>query len=318
MPGSGRKPEYIKTSLMVAAGRSALAIFLAVVGPRALRLPLKVCLGILVVSTIVYEAARKTRSTWGVYILVGPGYPLRVLLGLWTAYPAFLRCEAASRWQFIFLGGALWAYGSFSSLLSWARQVSEKMKTEREKHSRFPESYAKAHFMALHNQIIERYMLSENRGIGQVCPLREQGKLSDPWTVWYLSALIFFCLALLLYHPSTTVMQVTEILAISFLGLAATDEHKGVFFYIALGNVLTVISGVASSSSGGRFNWYIYICILQNIVTMTYCFLRCAGQPRQGHLSLKICNRIGKLVIGSDAWKYVENAVSADQKLPRQ
>lgn len=318
MPEGEIKPEYIKISLLVAAGRAALAILFVVIGPSAVRLPLTVCLVFLTVSTIVYEVAREKQSTWGIYIFVGPGYPLRIFLGLWIAYPAFLKYEGVSGWQFLLLGGALWAYGSFSSLLSWARQVSEKMEAKRTECSQFPVSYKKKHFMAIQSQIMERYLRSESRRIEHVYPLREQGQINDPWAIWYLLMLGLFCLALLLHRSATIVMRVTEILAVSLFGLAATDEYKAAVCFVALGNILTVISSITSWSAGGTFAWYTSVCILQIIVTITYCFLRCGGQSKQGHLFLKILSRIGKLVVGAEVWEYVGKTIPAEQKLPRQ
>ena len=172
--------------------------------------------------------------------------------------------------------------------------------------------------MAIQSQIMERYLRSESRRIEHVYPLREQGQINDPWAIWYLLMLGLFCLALLLHTSATIVMRVTEILAVSLFGLAATDEYKAAVCFVALGNILTVISSITSWSAGGTFAWYTSVCILQIIVTITYCFLRCGGQSKQGHLFLKILSRIGKLVVGAEVWEYVGKTIPAEQKLPRQ
>lgn len=317
MPEGEISPKYINISLFVVAVRIALAILLVVAGPSVTQLPLTVCLAILILSTIAYEAARKTRSTWGVYILVGPGYPLRVFLGLWIAYPALWRGEAVSRWQILFLGGALWAYGSFSSLLSWTKQVCEKMEAEREKRSQFPVSYKKPHFKAIQNQIMERYIQSENHWTGHTFPLREQGQFNDPWTIWYLLSLVFLALTLLLYKPATGVMKITEVLAVALFGLTATNEYTTALRFFALGEILTVISGMASLGQGGLFTWYMYICVLQIIVTGTYYSLRGTVQLHLKYWLQKIGVGLYKLIVGAETLEYMENAVPVDQEAPR-
>lgn len=87
---------------------------------------------------------------------------------------------------------ALWAYGSFASILSWTNEVTNRMQKVKESNGRFPVSYEKKHFKDIQNIIIDRYILGENHTVnGKVMPLREKCRLRDPWNL-YITTFRFF------------------------------------------------------------------------------------------------------------------------------
>ena len=172
--------------------------------------------------------------------------------------------------------------------------------------------------MAIQSQIMERYLRSESRRIEHVYPLREQGQINDPWAIWYLLMLGLFCLALLLHRSATIVMRVTEILAVSLFGLAATDEYKAAVCFVALGNILTVISSITLLERRRDIR-LVYQCLYP----ADYCYdnLLLPAMRRTvkaGTFVPKILSRIGKLVVGAEVWEYVGKTIPAEQKLPRQ
>ncbi len=135
-----QNPEYIRISVGIALFRIALSILLTALWDGPVRKPLIVALWLLLGSTISYELARWGQEAlrrrckkhweeswagrffaWCIYLLVGSGYPLRFFLGLSLMIPW---CRTLVSCGVIV---ALWAYGSCSSVLSWAGAVAGAM-----------------------------------------------------------------------------------------------------------------------------------------------------------------------------------------------
>lgn len=141
---------------------------------------LLVSLTILLVSTILYEIARTKKRTYLVFTLVGIGYPLRFFVGFFSV----VSLETVISVQMVYFVLALWAYGSFSSILAWTNEVIVRMQKTKKNYNSFPVSYEKKHFEDIQNIIKDRYILGEKCPInGKIMPLREKCRLCDPWNI---------------------------------------------------------------------------------------------------------------------------------------
>lgn len=169
----------IKISFIVAFMKIITCIIITIFGGGMIRKTLLVSLTILFVSTILYETARTKQRTYLIFILVGVGYPLRFFVGFFSV----ISLESIKNSvQMLCLVLALWAYGSFSSILAWTNEVIKRMQEAKKNYNSFPISYEKKHFEYIQNIIRDRYVLGEKHLVNErVMPLREKGRLRDPW-----------------------------------------------------------------------------------------------------------------------------------------
>lgn len=134
-------PEHIiKLSLIIAFTKIVICIIMTIFLEHKIKKVLLICLGILFVSTLLYEVVRAKKITRLVFILVGAGYPLRFFVGLLSIVDVDFNIEI------IFFILALWSYGSFSSILSWANEVTDRMQKAQAVTNSFPISYQKKTF----------------------------------------------------------------------------------------------------------------------------------------------------------------------------
>lgn len=123
-----------------------------------------------------------------VFVSVGIGYPLRFFLGLLVILPI----EYVMQYWYIYmcLAGALWAYGSFSSILAWVNEVTERMQASRDANNSFSEKYLKSYYEDLQKSIVERFIDAEgHKKQGRVLPLREKCSFKDVWNIAFLITL---------------------------------------------------------------------------------------------------------------------------------
>ena len=300
-----QKAEYIKKSLIVASIKIILAAIMAVRGDSSIRVPLGICLLLLLISTIAYETVRKKQIVWAIYFVVGSGYPLRFFLGMLTAAPQALDNMPFS--QLFFMIIAFWAYGSYSSIIAWANEVAEKIEQERAIAPRFPADYTKRHFMALQKNLKKRYEKAEKHKIkGRVLPLRECGKLSDPWSVAYIFALVslWFVKVMYLFGLSVKGIWVLESIALLCFIVTILVKYKGILLLLSMSWIIAIIAGIWVFTKISTPLWYLFLCLLQIIFTATYFVLRYSIQIPPLNLS-KILSLLIKLIIGDDAWKYL-------------
>lgn len=187
--------HVIKISLTVAFIKIIVCVLITIFFGGTVRKSILISLIALLVTTILYEVARAKSLTWLIFIMVGIGYPLRFFVGFFSI--------ASSEWilynvQMICFMLALWAYGSFSSILAWANEVTNRMQKVKESSNDFPVSYEKKHFEYIQNVIMDRFILGEKYTVnGKVMPLREKCRLRDPWNIAMLLCMV--CLFLTAY-----------------------------------------------------------------------------------------------------------------------
>lgn len=289
----------IQVALIIASMRLALAVVMTACATGRVRLLLSVALGILLINTIGYELARKHQRIWPVYLLVGSGYPLRFFLGLFIAdlplYPIPLWCH-------IGLAVALWFFGSCASILSWANEVTGVMQWAREKGptGQFPREYKKKHFGALQENLRERYSDAELQlGNGRVLPLRESGRLRDPWNITYAAMLIGLLISFSTLHP----VSANNILEIgAFICLLATVWCSQCIIIVLLcaGCLLTVAMGYWSCGAGNSA-WYAFLCGVQLMCAITCFGLRYSIEFKPFPFK-KIFGAIIRAIVGESAW----------------
>lgn len=129
--------QILKLSLIIAFAKIVICVFMTIYLGQEIKKVLLICLGILFTSTLLYEFVRAKKITWLVFVLVGTGYPLRFYIGFLSILDFDFNIETIC---FIL---ALWSYGSFSSILSWANEVTNRMQKSYVITNGFPISYEK-------------------------------------------------------------------------------------------------------------------------------------------------------------------------------
>ena len=275
--------HVIKISFIVAIIKMSTAITMATFGGGEVKRVLIASLGILLISTILYEIVRKKKITWLVFITVGIGYPLRFSVGFFTMVPFEWRILLNG--QMICFVLAFWAYGSFSSILSWTNEVAGRMQRFKGDNNKFPESYTKKHFMDIQNIIEERYIYAEKHPINEkVMPMREKCRLQDPWNIAFLLNLIFLFLTAFLGKIYWLLLCMEIGGGIAFiLSIYVRRRKKLVLF--GIGWSCIIIKMLLGTLFYGVGIWFLLLSMSQLLMTATY-FVLCY-QPQIKMMSIR-------------------------------
>lgn len=275
-------PEHIiKISLIVALGKIVASLILTVFFGGKLKRMLLTGLGTLFVSTILYEMARDKKNTWLIFIFVGVGYPLRFCMGFFT----FMQVEEILiPEQMICFILALWTYGSFSAILAWVNEVTNRIQKTK-KNANDAIAYKKKHFESIQNIIIDRYILAQKCPInGKIIPMREKSKLKDPWNIMLLLSLSFLFFVALIGKVSKILLFFEFIICVVFI-LSIYFKHRkklilfGISWCVIGGKIITGILLHVMSS------WYMLLSVTQILITVTY-FVLCY-QPQMKKFNFK-------------------------------
>jgi hypothetical protein len=304
-----RTPEdAVKLSSIVALMKIVASITITIIWGDEMRFVLLIGLAFLLFSTICYESVRAKGQPRLIFFWVGAGYPLRFFLGFFLLVP--LKSISFST-AMIF--PALWAYGTFSSILSWVSEViqrisaaetAENTKTdEKEKH--FPPSYRKKHFPYLQSLIMERYQTAKEHPVnGKVLPLREEGNRHDPWNMAMITCMISLFLAACCEKHSVDGIMIEVTICFSFL-MSFGMQYKIKLIPICIGWAC-IFTKIALFLFVYPFSMRcLLLSVLQMIVTVTY-FVLCY-QPqlkkcdyKKRHIALK--DKLIKTVLGEFAF----------------
>lgn len=304
----------IKISFVVAIMKMIACIVITLFWGGVIRNILLVSLAILFVSTILYEAARAKKRIYRVFILVGVGYPLRFFVGFFSVVSLKMVTNIASVVCFIL---ALWAYGVFSSILAWTDEVVKRMQEFKKNYNSFPISYEKKHFKHIQNLISERYILGENHPVnGKIMPLREKGRLRDPWNLTMVLCMTCLCfLACLKKIPLNLFIMEFLILVIYIINIYLRYERKAILMCLSWGCIIgKAVVGVLSYKIP---IWYPLFSIIQIIVTITYFMLMYQPQIKKidyKQLFLKLKYGIMIKVIGEYAFNIMNNKKIEENK----
>lgn len=288
-------PEHIiKLSLIIAFTKIVICIFMTIFLGQEIKKILLTCLGILFISTLLYEFVRAKKITWLVFVLVGAGYPLRFYVGLLSIQNVDFNIET------IFFILALWSYGSFSSILSWANEVTDRMQKAQAVTNIFPISYQKKHFTDIQKILINRYHLCKDRSInGKVMPLREKGSIRDPWNLSLVLCLSFLLFIACRKIPFLILLRLEWIVYITYITNIFFRQRKkilfmGISWVCIVGKILIALILIKIPI------WYLLFSLTQIIITITY-FILCY-QPQFKKVSYKmVFYKFMKTILGEYA-----------------
>lgn len=294
-----------KISAIVALTRILVALLLTLIFGGATKELLLVSLGILFVATVIYEVARTNNNDiiWPIFFSVGIGYPLRFFLGFVLVIPE--RALLLNP-QTICLAIALGAYGSFSSILSWINQITERLEHTSVETDNFPPSYKKKHFRMLQRLIFEKYNNAKLHTTNhRVFPLREKCQIYEVWNIIFIISLLFLMLTAFMGNISKILLFVELIICISFAFNGCLYNRKKLIL-IGIGWCGIVVKVIIATLTLENYVWYILLSGIQYLVTITY-FILCY-QPQMKELNWKqlfkkIYNLFLKIVLG----EYVAN-----------
>lgn len=297
----------IKISFIVAFFKIIFCVIITLFWGGMVRTTLLVSLAVLFVSTILYETARAKRRINLVFILVGIGYPLRFFVGFFSVVSLKLVIHSVPMVCFAL---ALWAYGSFSSILAWTNEVIKRMQESKKNYNSFPISYEKKHFEHIQNLISERYILGENHPVNEkIMPLREKGRLRDPWNLTMVLCMICLCfLTYLKKLPLNLLLIETSILVIYIVSIYLRYEKKVIV--MCLGWLCIIGKEIISIFYYKIPIWYLLFSIVQIIITITYFVLLYQPQIKKidyKQLLLKLKRGIVIKVIGEYAFNIMNN-----------
>lgn len=189
--------HVLKISCIVLITRIFVALILTLLSTGQNSRVLGTGLMILMVITIFYEIAKTKQWKWGIFILVGIGYPLRFFMGFFSI--VLINANVLSLQESICIIALLWFYGSMASIMAWVQEVTCHMKKNKEEYQKFPSAYKKKHYLAIQEKLQSYYEKSENDCTTEgVFPLREKGKLTDYWNIFFiLSTVVSVCFSYL-------------------------------------------------------------------------------------------------------------------------
>lgn len=316
---TGNESVLIKLSFSVALIKIVTAVVVTCTLDRMYRIPLLCCLFCLLLFTVLYETARAKSSAKWVYLFVGTGYPLRVMVGVLAAYPEIWKNVICTNnvnmplYAGIVLLMAFWAYGTCAGILPWVDEVSSRMQKGWEStENQFPQFYEKKHFMEIQKKIQNRYINAKENKVGErVLPMREKGEISDVWNVSYLIAMSLLAIFIFMIVPLTGKLFIFEgaFLAISFLICARADRKQIVALTLAEGLII-IIKGYVARGHLREFYIYLFISCIQVLFAATYFLLRYQPQMKKISLVKLFIHFIGtiiRLIIGEYAWNTIKN-----------
>lgn len=297
----------IKLSFIVAFIKIITCIVITIFWGGVIRKTLLRSLIILFASTILYETARTKKKTYLIFILVGVGYPLRFLVGFFSVVSLESVMNSTQMACFVL---ALWAYGSFSSILAWTNEVIERMQKNKKNCYIFPVSYEKKHFEYIQRLIRDRYILGESHPInGRIMPLREKGRLRDPWNLtMVLCAACLLFLTCLGEIPSSLLVIEFVIFVLFLMSIYLSYKRKAII--MCMGWVCIIGKIIIGTFFYETPVWFLLFSIIQIIITITYFVL--SYQPQIKKISFrkifsKLKREIMIKVLGEYAFSVMDN-----------
>lgn len=276
----GDDPKHeIEMSFTIALLKIILCIVITVLWGGGVRNILLVSLLLLFITTIIYEFFRTKEWEKCIFYAVGTGYPLRFFVGFFSVVPFG---TAITDWiSIICLCIALYAYGIFSSILSWVDEIAKRIQNNKD----FLTSYQKKHFEYLQTLIKDRYIKAKAHPVmDSVLPLREKGRLCDPWNMALLfSLLCLFISACLEKAFVVIILMEFAALLLFILSIYMRGRIKlvpMVFSWLLIGAKMTwnIFYGAFSI-------WYLLLSLLQILVMVTYFLL--SYQPQLKKINYK-------------------------------
>jgi hypothetical protein len=306
--------RVIKLSSQIALFKIIVAFVIAVLFGYEERVLLVVCIVLLLIITVAYEAARYKNATKYIFLTVGLGYPLRVFLGFMAVSPE--NWKVAFNVNILGIMFSLWTYGIYSSILPWADSVARRMQHNMEMYGKFPDKYEKKHFMDIQEIIKDRFKMAQNNKImGRVLPLRESGNYEDVWNRAYILSIIIIT-ALEVCNVNNIEIGTAIIVASIFFVKAIKRSYidkalEFIYGWVVLAGVLSVI--ICSNMEKIAI---IPLIIVQILETVTYFVLIYQIQFEEfdfGEFIMRMKSKMFKTVCGRYAGKLYDENQSKDK-----
>lgn len=314
----------VAVSLVIIIIKILSAILISLIWRGRMRRVLLISILLIMVCSILYEAARTLQKVWATLFIVCLGYIIRFFSGLWAAWPdiwsvqfrnimlsmsdalsALLNIWNADikvitgddfRAAVILLLAAYGCYGAYSVFLPWTHEAIRQKNKGRE--------IRKLHYCYLYNKIEDRHI--DFTGGGQQ-PLRGKGKISDPWNIAYIiSSVLLLAISFLCRAGIFTFML--ELLFFGFSMKLCISSYSEVVYNVVVISGIAVSKAVVTVFAFGLYPFYFYICITQFVFAGTYLFLRYYFDPDFNFMDLCKKAAVGLyiLVIGRDTWSYIK------------
>lgn len=314
----GKWPAVI-VSLIILFVKIFIAFFVLIRFGGEIKIPLFICTVLLIFISILYEAVRTKRDNYGVFLIVGLGYPLRIITGIWSSYPEMCHnnlrkliqlCESvweviSHTWHnvinnsdmqmlqllIIFLLISFFFYGEFSVTIAWTYEALQLNKNKKQ---------LKSHYQYLLEKIQNGKELPNIQDPFE--PLRKKGKLSAPWNICYLLAMASLPAGFAIFILRRNLWyDICELLVIILSALLCkVDSKQSIYIMISvLGMIIgkTVIYFYFCDVS----IWVMCIGIFQIVYLVSYYTLRYFYDPNFHAPKL-----LFKTVIGKDTFEYLE------------
>ena len=231
-----------------------LAWYLIKIYPFSEKQPLYFCTIAIIVLTVLYEIARRKQNNVGIFFLVSLGYPLRLVTGIWMAYP-----DIWVKFPLVLLVLLLISYafvGEMSVALPWVKEAVSQMKERKNTN--------KAHYHYLFQCVSDRIDTEE--------PLDAPGKITDLWNFSFLIAIL--CLSISLWLLTQTFLAGTlEIgILVSLIWLCCSGRKESKYFLL-LSVACILLRLVLVRGNIENVIWYYFIFLNQLCIIVLYYFL---------------------------------------------
>lgn len=299
--------HVIRISLFIAILKLLLALLITILYAGTLKNVLLASLGILFVSTIIYEFAKDRKLTWLVFLSVGMGYPLRFFIGFFPLISIDKSILLSSQTICFIL--ALWSYGSLASILSWTNEVTAQMQKLKNTKNTFPTTYKKKHFQDIQEILMERFQIAQEHMInGKILPLRQKCRLQDPWNIAISLSFIFFDLVIFFEHMPKVLLYLGCFTQIIFLLNIYVQGWKKIIF-MGCSCFLVIEKMILSIFFWKNCLIYFLLFVIELLIMITYFLLSYQLQFKQ--IKLKEVLKKWKIIImvkvlGENAVKLME------------
>lgn len=240
----------------------------------------------IIISSILYEAARSVGSVLWTFIIVSFGYAIRFGVGVWCAYPQIwneISHPIITAW---ILAYAL--FGEYSVALAWLQEVlylkKKGIKTD------------KIHYEYLY----KKFMGNCQKELS----LKGAEKISDLWNLSYISSITILNIILIFVNIKIFIFG---LLLIIFSVMVCTGTGKMLKLYISILAGSGVLGMFYSIYSVGLLSLGTYIYITEVVFAGVYLFLRFLFDPDFNFI--KCCKNIALwifvLFVGRETYLYI-------------
>ena len=257
----------ILVALIVMILRLILALTLIAFMPKGMRGSILLISLLVFAVAIVYEYVSKKNCANGVYFMVSFGYPLRLLAGIFAAWPQFGRSalsfgeNVVPIYTLIPMFIAFGLLGSYSSVLAWTHKAIDQVKKKKSVHK----SYYKPLITKIGIKIDHKF------------PLKEQCHPKDHWCTIFIGSIFMLsappCM-IAFGDKGFFMIMIAELLFAVFAYYFSYASSKKALIW-GLGIAVVILSKATLASTAIAWHpFYCFICILQALFVFLYYFMR--------------------------------------------